>query len=46
MNNFRLSFVLNKLFGNGVKIGELSASLNAKERSKMLSSFIRGKING
>uniref|UniRef100_A0A1B0C2P6 ATP-dependent RNA helicase n=1 Tax=Glossina palpalis gambiensis TaxID=67801 RepID=A0A1B0C2P6_9MUSC len=42
----RLSFVLNKLFGNRVKVGELSASLNAKERSKMLSSFIRGKING
>uniref|UniRef100_A0A1B0G7J1 ATP-dependent RNA helicase n=1 Tax=Glossina morsitans morsitans TaxID=37546 RepID=A0A1B0G7J1_GLOMM len=42
----RLSFVLNKLFGNGIRIGELSASLNAKERSKMLSSFIRGKING
>uniref|UniRef100_A0A1A9W4X8 ATP-dependent RNA helicase n=1 Tax=Glossina brevipalpis TaxID=37001 RepID=A0A1A9W4X8_9MUSC len=42
----RLSFVLNKLFGGVKKIGELSASLNAKERSQTLSSFVRGKING
>ncbi|KAM7354853.1 putative ATP-dependent RNA helicase Dbp73D [Cochliomyia hominivorax] len=42
----RLAFVLKQLFKNDLLIEELSASINVKERSHILSSFSRGKING
>ncbi|XP_065361350.1 probable ATP-dependent RNA helicase Dbp73D [Calliphora vicina] len=42
----RLAFVLKKLFKEDLVIAELSASINVKERSQILSSFSRGQING
>ncbi|KAI8126408.1 putative ATP-dependent RNA helicase Dbp73D [Lucilia cuprina] len=42
----RLAFVLKQLCNKDLVIEELSASINVKERSNILGSFARGRING
>lgn len=42
----RLAFVLQELFQKSLVIGELSATISAKERANVLSQFARGKVNG
>lgn len=42
----RLSFVLQHLLGNDLKVEELSSSLSAAMRKSVLLKFANGKING